>query len=1836
MEKLKKLILNHNFDLVGLAEVNRDWRKLKYEHTIWGATAGWCQHRRIQVSQNTTKPCSDRDLLTGGTALMAFGEFVFRIPGQESDPRKLGRWSNFSITGKNNTITSIFMCYCPVRGTSSGSAFAQQLIYMAENKESIPETPCPRQMFGIDLKAKITEKINLGHKVIVMGDFNAEYKKLMRWMSDLGLIDLVAAKHGDCPKTHIRSKNEPIDCIFGSASLSIAQGGFLSFNKLLSDHRGIWVDIPVHQLYGYNPPQPVYPYARRLKLNDPRVIKKYIEILDESMRHHDLYRRMDNIHQQAAIHLSEQLLLEYEEIYALSMKLMQKAEKKCRKIHTGIIPWSPDYQKARLTLEYWLHRKSYLLSTHSNVRYIIRLQNKLRLPYDPSLTLGDINNQIKAAQKQRRQCMLYAESLSLEYRTQLALAKEEAGEVEAATYIRNLNHIEAQRRLFRNIRHMEGKSKGGCTSKVIKQVGLDQIEFTKKEDIERLCAETNELKYHQIEGGGSQLLLPQFINDLGSHGESKGAKQVIDGTYVPPVSATQATVDFLASCKGTPLTQQLVNSDNDVVTRYKKFSSGWKIRKESTCTHHLHIGHYKASLKNKDLSWFLFQRSDLPETTGYSPTYHRECINLMIMKKSFCYDVTKQRTIGILDTEFNQSNKIIGKDAMTNGFKMGAIATEQFAVKKSAAIHQIISKRCMIDHHHSKRSCFSLTSSDLLGCYDRIIHTAAALALLRVGIPHSKINSMFASIKRMTHKIRTMYGDSDISYGGDDIGKWQNYPQGVIQGNAGGPTIWVLLSSIIFDILHQRGFAVQVCSSISRELFCLVGFAYVDDCDLIQSGTDPIVVLASMQSLINSWGSLMEVTGGALSVSKSWWYLIEYVWKKGKWVAHDASSDLDLVATSASGDLVSLKRLYANEASAMLGVWIAPNGDKNKLFSTQRQAALSWGTKVIEGNPSQLEAWQALHSNISAKLKYPLPACSFTETECKSILYPAIRSALPKAGIASNLVGLVRDGPLDYGGAGVISLYHYQGTARTAVLVEQIFKKTFTGKWFLTCLEDLVLEAGLFGSIWNMPFDLVSQYVSTHSLVFDIWKYNSSNNIVISTPHGELGPKRHGDQSLMSLAFAHFPDTVSLRSIQRVRMALGVVSISDICSADGRTLDDKYLHSTLLKPCKNRFNWPMKHKINRHDMAKWRKFVRRIFHVDNRHLLQALGYWLNVDNEQWISTWDFFITSDKQFLFRRISQDTWHRYLLKPHSRRSYFTTPLVINEPPTETLLRATTRLTNHTIIVISSSPRICDALQPPQDILSFGNIQITQPIITWFMNSIQSSVSTDRLLYHILQGTALAVSDGSFLPLYKVGSCSWIISTPDGKEYIKGGGLIPGSSDHQSAYRSELGGQLGLASIISNIILPPSLNTKMTVACDGLAALQKVNISLPNISSRSTDCDLISIINHLWKESPITPSLQHVYGHQDTSKITLSPLERLNCDMDADAKEIAHNSVNRDVPKTTFPPTSLGLGTITCGGKLITSSIQTSLYNHITTSAMYAWLSKNTEADAHLNYQSLALNCFATARKETSLGMKLFITKWLSGDTATGKVMKLRKQWMFDTCPRCDSENEHLLHVITCPASQASNLRQRLISDLMDWLRDMNTHPCIIKFIHLGVKKWISNRQFKWQPHSAIFSDCPSINKALTSQLQVGWYYFLCGILTTELVELQQSYYTQLDSKRSSTRWAANLIKKLWKFLHQLWTQRNEALHHNQSLYHMTNLHLLKQSITTEYNIGLDSLPPIYSSYFHLPLPNLLQKSSSYLKRWFLVIRSGRESDLSFSSPDIFSINGPLRSWIRLQAVT
>ena len=75
---------------------------------------------------------------------------------------------------------------------------------------------------------------------------------------------------------------------------------------------------------------------------------------------------------------------------------------------------------------------------------------------------------------------------------------------------------------------------------------------------------------------------------------------------------------------------------------------------------------------------------------------------------------------------------------------------------------------------------------------------------------------------------------------------------------------------------------MDITFTISKEVFKIVGCTYVDDCDLIQSGSNSLTILESIQDLIDSWGSLMEVFVGVISPEKSWWCLIEYIWHRVK------------------------------------------------------------------------------------------------------------------------------------------------------------------------------------------------------------------------------------------------------------------------------------------------------------------------------------------------------------------------------------------------------------------------------------------------------------------------------------------------------------------------------------------------------------------------------------------------------------------------------------------------------------------------------------------------------------------------------------------------------------------------------------------------------------------------------------------------------------------------------------------------------------------------------------------------------------------------------------------
>ena len=60
---------------------------------------------------------------------------------------------------------------------------------MSKNKDIIPATACSRQLFGMDLKKVIDQKVVADHQIIVIGDFNSEYEDLQKLDVRLVFLD---------------------------------------------------------------------------------------------------------------------------------------------------------------------------------------------------------------------------------------------------------------------------------------------------------------------------------------------------------------------------------------------------------------------------------------------------------------------------------------------------------------------------------------------------------------------------------------------------------------------------------------------------------------------------------------------------------------------------------------------------------------------------------------------------------------------------------------------------------------------------------------------------------------------------------------------------------------------------------------------------------------------------------------------------------------------------------------------------------------------------------------------------------------------------------------------------------------------------------------------------------------------------------------------------------------------------------------------------------------------------------------------------------------------------------------------------------------------------------------------------------------------------------------------------------------------------------------------------------------------------------------------------------------------------------------------------------------
>ena len=282
----------------------------------------------------------------GGTSMLMFGPITEYLDMSEGgkDESGLGRWVVMTLRGSDNTTTRIVCGYNPCGNDKpdSGTVYQQHRRYFINKEKSLV---CPRVQFREDLIELLTKWKEEGNRLIVCLDANEHIyrKSLGKALTNaegLRMKEVVGAFTGrQIGPTYYRGK-KPIDGVWATPDITITGACIMPAGFGIGDHRLFVIDICTSSLIGLQPQKIVRPKARRLNTRIPGAASAYQERFERLLLRHRIIERIGRAHEESKDNHEAT-----ERINAIDREAgqyMLSSEKKCRKIKSGRITFSPE------------------------------------------------------------------------------------------------------------------------------------------------------------------------------------------------------------------------------------------------------------------------------------------------------------------------------------------------------------------------------------------------------------------------------------------------------------------------------------------------------------------------------------------------------------------------------------------------------------------------------------------------------------------------------------------------------------------------------------------------------------------------------------------------------------------------------------------------------------------------------------------------------------------------------------------------------------------------------------------------------------------------------------------------------------------------------------------------------------------------------------------------------------------------------------------------------------------------------------------------------------------------------------------------------------------------------------------------------------------------------------------------------------------------------------------------------------------------------------------------------------------------------------------------------
>ena len=1777
---LRQLLLRLDADVFGGVETRQQFELLPKVHSLERQLdlrdGSRCQtshnlHERFGVCQQGGT-CITTNELTGGYVIE-----------QGADEEGLGRWSWMKFSGKGVT-TRIVVAYipCNTRKQAVQATMAQHRRYWRLQGER----RCPRKLMREALANQLKTWRNQGEKLILLIDSNENMAggPLARMLTEPELDMRDAVLHRtqvSGPATFIRGQRQ-IDGAWVTPDINIRSARFLPFFFGVGDHRAIVLDIPIYSILGGDIHKISRPTSRRLTCSDPDVRDKYNEILDLYCVQHRIQEKIYSLFPPVRP-ITPEACRALESIDRVLGEGMVHAEKKCRKIRAGAVPFSEKLAIAGHRIKLWRLVVKHKLTNNVKTRSIRRIAKRCNLKSVLSVPLSTARKLLKKAKVNYLKFKKVAHRLRYEF---LCEREDMAKSEKARSAIRMIRRHEEARRSWRSIHHSYGKMRCQSISSVQILEDDDLITISDQEAVEQAIATNNSKRFHLT---SSTPLMSKYMQEkMGFLATKEIAHAIRNKAFVPDPHLDVYTNSFLsfvsARSQLPPIPASVDNTD------FIKYWRGARERTSSSLSGR-HFGHYKAAAKCHKLSEIHASIAHIASTSGHCLTRWCKGLTVMLEKEAGNIRVDKLRAILLMEADFNFVNKLLfGHRLVKQIESYNRFPDELYGSRTSlTAILVAINRRLMIDISKQKRRAITIAGVDAAQCYDRIVHSLSILLCQREGAPISSLMMMFGVIQSMVFYLRTTFGDSSLAYGG-----LQSVPfQGSCQGNGASPAMWLVISLYLVLLMKEQGHVSKVLSPISGITLTLIGFLFVDDTDLIVLGNhndSEERIHSRLQAAIDSWNGFLRVSGGALKPEKCYWYFTRFRWDDGIW---SLAMDTPPPITISTDNNIRAEIIYKKptESTKAVGVWQDIVGS-----STEQVKAI---IKKIRSTYQALDkypvprhlVWLGLRQSLWKSIEYVLPATTMSKEDAGLIAKELYRPLLPKLGCNRNFPLALRYNPSWLMGLGLYDPFIEQGLSKLLQFMVHGDSNTISGNLFTTSLEHHQLEIGSFTSIFDLDYSKY-HFLTSPTWITCLWQFVSEHDINLSpTSPKRPQPLREHDQAIMDTLLQNYDlPKKTLQSINRVRCHLQVFSVADIATGDGLKIRNQFLIGSA-EINESTWEWPLEQPSNK-DFKCWKMAMNLL--LDERSLLRhPVGRWLAQPHTRW----KWFYAADEDVVYKK-DKNTYVSF----HRGRSSTRTNQIF--------LRSNPQITPSGQLCFTTVGSIDDGIIKFEG-TDYTDVSLLPSCISsnsdsyWTLanSNIQQQYSEEWVIKGLSEGTLVAVCDGSYKPdLYNNGvTAAFTIESSEGLRSIMGTVAICGIS--ADPYRGELLGIYTTLSAISFIERHNSSFTsgKIRIGCDNEMAGWIAGLTTPTIALKTKHFDLVKAIRSLRNSLTTNTTFYHLYGHQDKH----TPFQNLTKDAQLNIKvdDMAQKAFDAAYEHSLFLPNVKFFHegwTISIGGV----KLQDSHAYHIR-----QWIAKRRLRHYFYQKDLIAWDVFPKLDFEPlkkylsaqSQAFQLWFTKHWTGFCAIGVKMKQMKLWDNDLCPCCRRVPEtKSMHIFLCPHPQMILLRNDLFNKILVWLEEMHTDPLLLELI----KKFWYGQEMEFDVETP-----PSIIAIHQTLREIGVHQMWTGLLPALMVEVQQHHFTSIGSRKKALNWATSFVGKMLRATHRLWMERNQILHTRTiGGIHGLQMILLERAVTEQFELGYDELDPDDHYLLDRDKDDLLQQPSEILRGWLCEILIAR----------------------------